>query len=77
MAKSGTTNVVPRLSADEGRKFKLLPLLRLTSTYVQRGRDSLPKVGDAAQWRPRKSYFRDLWEARFVDIKTGMQWIRA
>jgi hypothetical protein len=42
---------------------------------VQRAKGVLPKAGDGAQWRARSTYFRDLWEAKFGDLKTGMQYI--
>lgn len=74
MRKESTTVVVPRLGPEEERKIKPMPLMRLTSTYVQKGRASMPKAADAAQWRPRSSYFRDMWEAKFGDIKSGTQW---
>jgi len=55
--------------------MKEMPMLRLQSTYVQKAKDALPKAGDGPQWRARSSYFKDIWEARFGDIKTGIQYI--
>ncbi len=75
MDKQHATMVVPRLPEEESTKMKIMPMLKLSSTYVQKGKDALPKAGDGAQWRARSTYFRDIWEAKFGDIKTGMQYV--
>jgi cation diffusion facilitator CzcD-associated flavoprotein CzcO len=75
MEREGARVVVPRLDKAEEGRMKVLPLLRLTSTYVQKGKDVLPKTADGPQWRPRTTYLKDLWEAKFGDLKTGMQYI--
>ena len=75
MQKEGAVACVPRLGEEEGRTMKEMPMLRLSSTYVQKGKSALPKAGDGAQWRARSTYFRDMWEAKFGDLKTGMQYI--
>jgi cation diffusion facilitator CzcD-associated flavoprotein CzcO len=75
MEKDGAGVAVPRLDKAEEGNMKVLPMLRLTSTYVQKGKDVLPKTADGPQWRPRSTYFRDIWEAKFGDLKTGMQYI--
>ena len=75
MAREGAGAAVPRLGEEEKGIMKEVPMLKLSSTYVQRGKDVLPKTGDGKQWRARSTYFRDMWEARFGDLKTGMQFV--
>jgi len=60
---------------DESKKMKEMQYLRLSSTYVMRAKDVLPKAGDSPQWRGRTTYFRDIWQAWFGDINTGLQYI--
>jgi len=64
MAKEGVTEIVPRRS-DKEKEFGLQeePLLRLTSTYVSRAKDIMPKAGATGQWRPRSYYLQDIWTA--------------
>jgi cation diffusion facilitator CzcD-associated flavoprotein CzcO len=77
MEKEGAGAAIPRLEKGEEGKMKEVPMLKLQSTYVKRAEGALPKAGDGAQWRARSTYFRDLWEAKFGDLKTGMQYISA
>jgi len=74
MDKKGTSVIVPRV--EEGSTMKPMQLLRLSSTYVQKANEMLPKAGDQPQWRGRTSYFKDIWEAWFGDIKTGLEYIQ-
>lgn len=76
MRKEGVQEIVPRRSEEERKNMKEAPLLRLSSTYITKGRNVLPKAGATGQWRPRSYYYKDLWMAWFGDIKTGMEWIR-
>ena len=76
MDKEKTPVVVPRLSNEEEKKMKIMPYLKLQSTYVQKAKNALPKAGDGAQWRARSTYFNDLWQAKFGDIRTGLQYIK-
>jgi len=76
MKKDGTAVVVPRLKEEEQRNMKEMPMLNLSSTYVQKAKDVMPRAGDAGQWRPRRTYMRDIWEARFGDIRKGLQYIK-
>src|SRR5579871_2360856 len=62
----------PRMDEGTRARLKEKPVLRLTSTYVQRAKDVLPKACDQKQWQGRTTYFRDIWEAWFGDLKTGM-----
>ena len=76
MKKERMGVAVPRLGEKEAT-MKEIPVLNLTSTYVQKGKSALPKAGDGAQWRARTSYFRDWWESRFGDLKSGMVYLKA
>lgn len=72
MKAKGVTSAVPRLENDaEG--MKPLPMLNLSSTYVVRGAKELPRTGDKAPWRPRSTYFSDLWGARFGSVTEGLE----
>jgi cation diffusion facilitator CzcD-associated flavoprotein CzcO len=48
------------------------PLLALTSGYVQRATDVLPKQGVAAPWVLRQNYVVDLLSTRFGDVTRDM-----
>ncbi|KAK1061813.1 hypothetical protein LTR74_010724 [Friedmanniomyces endolithicus] len=76
MRKEGVKKVVPRRSEYEKEHMEEAPLLRLTSTYVKRGREATPKTGTMGQWRPRSYYYKDILMAWFGDIKTGTEWVR-
>jgi hypothetical protein len=67
-----TTVLVPYLSEAEATKMKPVPYLKLESTYVQKGKDAMPKAGSGPQWRGRSTYFNDSWQAKFGDIRTGL-----
>ena len=67
----GITSAVPRLEHPE--KMKSVSALNLTSTYVVKGMKELPMAGDKAPWLPRKSYFTDLWEAKFGNLTDGLE----
>jgi cation diffusion facilitator CzcD-associated flavoprotein CzcO len=73
MEKEGYAVAIPRV--DGAKQMKEMQYLKLSSTYIKKASEVLPKGGDAAQWRPRTSYFRDIWQAWFGDISTGLQYI--
>lgn len=76
MNKEGVVEVVPRRTEQEKATMQEAPLLKLTSTYIQKGKDILPKCGDRGQWQARSYYFKDILMAWFGDIKSGAEWIR-
>ncbi|KAJ6445241.1 hypothetical protein O9K51_03647 [Purpureocillium lavendulum] len=76
MKRDGVTAIVPRLTALEKTLMKDRPFLALNSTYVERGKDALPRVGDLAPWQPRSYYWKDMANARWGDIHKGLQWMR-
>ena len=74
MEKNGWGSTVPRLEDPE--TLNQVPVLNLSSTYVKRAMDQMPKAGDKGQWKARDNYFTDLWNAKFGDIQTGLQFYR-
>ncbi|KAF2769838.1 FAD/NAD(P)-binding domain-containing protein [Teratosphaeria nubilosa] len=76
MRKEGVGEVVPRRSQHEKEHMEEAPLLRLTSTYITKAKNVLPKAGATGQWRPRSFYYQDILMAWFGDLKSGMEWIR-
>jgi len=65
MSKEGVVEVVPRRSEEEKLNMKEEPFLKLTSTYIRRAKDVLPKTGATGQWRARSYYMKDMWMAWF------------
>jgi cation diffusion facilitator CzcD-associated flavoprotein CzcO len=70
MEREKTEVVVAKV--EEGKVMKRSPYLGLSSTYIRAANDVLPVAGDEPQWRGRTSYFKDIWEAWFGDISTGV-----
>ena len=65
------TSAIPRL--EDSERLHSVPALNLSSTYIVKGMDQLPRAADKAPWAPRKTYFADLWEAKFGRITDGLQ----
>ena len=76
MRADGARLLVPRMPPADRAVVRDRPFLRLSSTYIQRSSDLLPKHGDRAPWRPRRWYVVDLWTAWFADLGRAMQWTR-
>ena len=76
MKKEGVVEVMPKRSDYEKQHMAEEPLMRLTSTYVKKAKDVIPKAGATGQWRARSYYYKDILMAWFGDIKTGMEWVR-
>ncbi|KAL6241709.1 hypothetical protein RBB50_011491 [Rhinocladiella similis] len=76
MEKEGVTMIVPRRSAEEKQRMNELPFFYLNSTYVERGKKSMPKTGDRGQWRRRSYYWKDLAMAWWGNIWTNLEWIK-
>ena len=64
-------SAIPTIERPES--MKAIPFLNLSSTYIQRGKNAIPKAGDKAPWTPRKSYFSDIWDAQYGDVTKGMR----
>lgn len=75
MKARGLSSAVPRLG-DKWEGMKTLPLMNLASTYVARGAKDLPRTGDKAPWLPRRTYFADLWSAKFGSLTEGLEFGR-
>lgn len=74
MSKERVVEIVPKRSKQEKLDMQEEPLLRLSSTYIRRAKDLLPKAGATGQWRARSYYLKDIWTAWFGDIRTGIEW---
>lgn len=48
-------------------------ILNLSSTYVTKASDILPKAGDRGPWQPRKNYFVDAWGALYGNLTKGIR----
>jgi len=59
--KNGYTTATPTLP--EGRDIQAEPFMKMQSTYLTKGKGSMPKAGDKYPWLPRGSYFSDMWDA--------------
>ncbi|EFY91896.1 monooxygenase, putative [Metarhizium acridum CQMa 102] len=75
-AREGYRVIVPRLTDAEKAAMEPLPFMRLSSTYVEKARSLLPKVGSSPQWKPRSHYWRDMTNAWWGDIDGGIQWLK-
>lgn len=76
MDKEGAVQITPRRSEKDKRSMKDRPLLNLSSTYIEKARDAVPKAADRGQWKARSYYFKDILMAWFGDIKSGTEWVR-
>jgi cation diffusion facilitator CzcD-associated flavoprotein CzcO len=59
----------------EETKMRKSKFMDMKSTYLSKGRAVLPLAGDRAPWKPRVNYFSDLWDAKWGNLNTGMEWI--
>ncbi|KAL7622546.1 hypothetical protein AAE478_008053 [Parahypoxylon ruwenzoriense] len=76
MKKDGVGAIIPRRSEEDKRKMKELQFIPLTSTYVEKARSDLPKVGDRGPWGPRAPFLWEQLTVKFGDISTGLDYIR-
>ncbi len=65
MDRAGVDKAVPRLDPGAGEPR---PLLDLSSGYVARAADRMPKQGSKSPWRLRQNYVLDLLTATFGDV---------
>ncbi|MFT4794036.1 MAG: cation diffusion facilitator CzcD-associated flavoprotein CzcO [Paracoccaceae bacterium] len=69
MTTKGAQSVTPRLDpASEGAK----PLLSLTSGYLARAADEMPKQGEDAPWKTEETYISDMLSVRFASVDDGV-----
>lgn len=76
MKSEAVDMIVPRLTERERANLTEVPLLYLTSTYVDKGLKSLPKASSRGPWQRRSYYWKDLFMARWGSIRSGLQWIK-
>jgi cation diffusion facilitator CzcD-associated flavoprotein CzcO len=69
MDKNGFDIATP---VNDDPALKAEPFLNLSSGYIMRAADRLPKQGDRAPWRNPQSYFNDIRELRFGRINDGV-----
>ncbi len=70
MDRLGHLQAVPRF---DNKGTPPRPLLDLTSGYVQRAVEVLPKQADRAPWRLRQNYVLDFLSARFGDLTESLE----
>jgi cation diffusion facilitator CzcD-associated flavoprotein CzcO len=75
MDRKGMASAVPRI--EDPKSIKEVPLLNLTSTYMQKAKDVFPKAGDVGPWTPRNNYLTDRWTASLGSLTTGLKFTRA
>lgn len=69
MDRKGLTTVMPVLDKTaEGGK----PLLSLTSGYLTRAADEMPKQGEEAPWKTEETYVSDMLSVRFAKVDDGV-----
>lgn len=71
MKKTGQASAVP--TVPQGQKMKPLPLLNLSSTYIEKAKGSLPRAGDVAPWKPRQTYLTDYWSAKYGNLTSDLE----
>ncbi|KAF2202441.1 FAD/NAD(P)-binding domain-containing protein [Delitschia confertaspora ATCC 74209] len=71
MKEKGYTSAIPEITEEEASKP--MPALNMTSTYIEKALDRLPRGAAVAPWLPRDNYFKDNWDAWFADLGKGMR----
>jgi cation diffusion facilitator CzcD-associated flavoprotein CzcO len=69
MDRHAYTQCTPRLGDDAIDEEPML--VELTSGYVQRARDLLPRQGPDNPWKMHQNYLRDLWSLRLSSVNDG------
>jgi len=70
------TSVVPR--ATDASSMEERPSLNLSSTYLKIAlkTGAMPKAGSGGPWKARSNYMVDMWNAKWGDLNTGLQFYR-
>jgi monooxygenase len=66
--RHGYRSATPTIRED----IEPVPVLDLSSGYVQRGRDVMPQQGTKAPWVLRQNYVRDLLSSKLGDVTEGL-----
>jgi monooxygenase len=69
MDRHAYTQCTPRLRDQTIAEEPMLA--ELTSGYVQRARDMLPRQGPGNPWKMHQNYLRDVWSLRFSPVNDG------
>lgn len=64
---------MPDPNADFGHDSRLLDL---SSGYIARADELLPRSGARKPWKVRQNWFLDAWDAKNTDIDEDMVWVR-
>lgn len=72
MHRKGFASVTARVP--EGLKMEEVPIINLSSTYVVKAIDRLPRAGSRGPWQPRVSYFKDYWRSQYGSIQDGLEY---
>ncbi|PVH76665.1 FAD/NAD(P)-binding domain-containing protein [Cadophora sp. DSE1049] len=72
MIKQGALAICPRVQP--GAELNPRSMMNLSSTYIKAGGSVLPKAGDRGPWLAKSNYFRDVWNAKFGDVKDGLEY---
>jgi cation diffusion facilitator CzcD-associated flavoprotein CzcO len=68
MSRHAYIQCTPRLRDDTIAEE---PMLELTSGYVQRAREMMPRQGSSNPWKLHQNYLRDVWSLRFSAVNDG------
>lgn len=75
MRRRNAVAAVPRVEDPSALTPKTL--MDLNSTYLEKARSLMPKTAAQYPWRPRGSYYVDIWQAMFGRIDKGIEYITA
>jgi monooxygenase len=70
MDRHAYTQCTPRLQ-DNTFTEEQEPIMGLTSGYMQRARDSMPRQSSRKPWKMHQNYLRDVLSLRFSMLKDG------
>ncbi|OJD12731.1 hypothetical protein AJ78_06709 [Emergomyces pasteurianus Ep9510] len=76
MEKQGLVAAVPRLDAGDASTLEKRRLLALSSTYVSRAENAMPKAANRKPWLPRGNYFVDYWFAKYGRIDECLETVK-
>jgi cation diffusion facilitator CzcD-associated flavoprotein CzcO len=73
MERRNAVAAVPRVQDESALTPKRL--MDLSSTYLQVAAKLMPKAADQYPWKPRSSYYVDIWQAMFGRLESGLELI--
>ncbi|KAF2167429.1 hypothetical protein M409DRAFT_22238 [Zasmidium cellare ATCC 36951] len=77
MERDGVDVIVPERSDAERKGMEERSFLQLSSTYVEKGRAALPKVGNMGPWKARRTFLWEWVALRFGDVRKELRWVRS